>query len=423
MKTTLMNTTIREKSRALEVCGAFDVIVAGGGMAGVAAAVAAARNGAKVCIIEKQCALGGLATLGNVTIWLPVCDGKGRQVIAGLGEELLKLSVADLKHDSPSARFMGLPRCWQPGGNMKARMKSRYLVEFNPSSYMLALEKLVTGAGVKLFYDTRLCSIRREGRMISHVIVENKSGRFALSGGTVVDATGDADVCVLAGEKTASLDSNVLSGWFYSLRSGILKLHQLSNNYCPIGTRKGAQGPFFRGDDGNQVTAHIIATRELARQKLAEERAKHPGKDIQIIMPAMIACMRMTRRLSGRFTLSEKHMHRWFDDAIGLTGDWRRSGPVYAIPFGCLLGTRTDNLLAAGRCISADNTVWDVTRAIPPCVVTGEAAGTAAALAVDMSKGNLQKLDCRIFQKQLKKQGVLLDQELLMPSTIYTGKK
>ncbi|MFA7158296.1 MAG: FAD-dependent oxidoreductase, partial [Kiritimatiellia bacterium] len=311
-----------------------------------------------------------------------------------------------------------IPGCWKPGGSLKARMKSRYLAEFNPSSYMLALEKIVVDEGIKLFYDTRLCSIRREGRMISHVIVENKSGRFALSCGTLVDATGDADACFLAGEKTCSLNSNVLSGWFYTLRGGTLKIHQLSNNYSPLGTRKGARGPFFRGDDGDQVTAHILATRALVRQKLAEERAKYPGKDIQILMPAMIACLRMTRRLSGLFTLSGKHMHRWFEDAIGLTGDWRRRGPVYAMPFGCLLGKRTDNLLAAGRCISADNTVWDVTRAIPPCVVTGEAAGTAAALAADRVKGNLSQLNIRILQKQLKKQGVLLDPELLAPAKL-----
>ncbi|MFC1453796.1 FAD-dependent oxidoreductase [Verrucomicrobiota bacterium] len=408
-----MNKTIREKSRQLKVAGAFDVIVAGGGMAGVAAAVAAARNGAKTCIIEKQCTLGGLATLGNVTIWLPLCDGKGRQVIAGLGKELLKLSVTDLKRENVTARFMGIPSCWKPGGNTQERTKTRYRVDFNPASYMLALEKLVIGAGVKLFYDTRLCSIRRKGRRIAHVIVENKSGRFALSCGTVVDATGDADVCFLAGEKTKSLDSNVPAGWFYTFGKGELKQHPLSNSYCPIGTKKGGKGPFFRGDDGDQVTAHILRTRDLARAELAKLRAKHPGKDIQIIMPATIACMRMTRRLAGRFTIENKHMHRWFDDAIGLTGDWRRAGPVYAIPFGCLRGKRTDNLLAAGRCISAANTVWDVTRAIPPCVVTGEAAGTAAALAVYLTKGNMRSLDSQVLQNQLKKQGVLLDKELL----------
>ena len=79
----------------------------------------------------------------------------------------------------------------------------------------------------------------------------------------------------------------------------------------------------------------------------------------------------MTRRLVGRVTLAERHVHQWFDDTIGLTGDWRRSGPVYAIPYGCLRGVQTSNLLVAGRCISVDNTAWDVLRAIPPCVVTG----------------------------------------------------
>ena len=83
--------SLREAARSVPVVGAFDVAVVGGGVAGVAASVAAARNGVTVCLIEKACAVGGLATLGLVTVYLPLCDGKGRQVMGGLAEELLKL--------------------------------------------------------------------------------------------------------------------------------------------------------------------------------------------------------------------------------------------------------------------------------------------------------------------------------------------
>ena len=121
----------------------------------------------------------------------------------------------------------------------------------------------------------------------------------------------------------------------------------------------------------------------------------------------------MTRRLVAAFTLSQDHVHQWFDDTIGLTGDWRKPGPVFAIPFRCLRAPRNRNLLAAGRCISVDNTAWDALRVIPPCVVTGEAAGTAAAIAASSSDGDLSTLDGEVLQLQLRRQGVLLNPELV----------
>jgi hypothetical protein len=404
---------VEEPSRHTAVIGEFDVVVAGGGMAGVAAAVAAARNSARVCLVERYCALGGLATLGNVTMWLPLCDGLGNQVVGGLGEELLKLSVADLQQHHPAARFRPAPACWLPGGNQEERRNARYCAEFNPAAYMLSLEKLVVDSGVTVLYDTRLCAVRKEGSRISHIIIENKSGRTALISHVVVDATGDADVCVLAGEKTVSIDSNVLAGWFYTISDGELRLHPLSNKYDPYAGTECAQGPFFRGDSADEVTDHILQTRAKIRQVLAEMQARNPADDPQLLMPATMACFRMTRRLDASFALAEKHMHKWFPDTIGMTGDWRKSGPVYAIPFACLRGVENQNLVAAGRCISVDNTAWDALRAIPPCVVTGEAAGTAAALAAHHTDGDVHALSCDSLQDQLQQQGVLLDPALV----------
>ena len=404
---------VGEAARMLPVVGDYDVVVAGGGMAGVAAAVAAARRGARVGLVEKQSALGGLATLGNVTIWLPLCDGKGRQVVGGLSEELLRLSVADLPRDYEAARFRRPPACWEKGGDAEERRHRRFKCEFNPSSYMLELEQLVIDEGVHLLYDTRVCAVQRDGENLTHLVIENKSGRRAVACKAVVDATGDADLCFLAGEETESLDSNSTAGWFYTLTDGELRLHQHSKNYCPMATRAGGEGPFFRGDDGAQVTAQILATRRLLREKLARMRAERPGDDIQVFNPATIACFRMTRRLVGAFSLGERHMHEWFDDAIGLTGDWRKAGPVYAIPYRCLCGVRAKNLAVAGRCISVDTTVWDVTRAIPGCVVTGEAAGTAAAMAAVGCGGDLGALPVRELQEELRGAGALIEKELV----------
>lgn len=414
---TLQSNHIAEPSRQTPVAGDYDVVVVGGGIAGVAAAVAAARSSARVCLVERYCALGGLATLGNVTMWLPICDGRGKQVIAGLGEELLKLSVADLPKDYPAALFRRVPACWIGEGSRLERSRHRYRADFNPASYFLALEKLLVDSGVTLLYDSRFCAVHRQGAGLSHVIIENKSGRSALAARTFVDATGDADVCFAAGEETQSLDSNVLAGWFYTLAGGELKLHHLSKPYSPLADTEGAEGPFFCGDDAGQVTAHIVETRAMLRDRLARFRAEHPEKDAQVLMPATFACFRMTRRLVSDFSLGEKHIHQWFDDAVGLTGDWRKPGPVYALPLRSLRARQSNNLLAAGRCISADTTAWDVTRAIPTCVVTGQAAGTAAALAARHAQGDLGALDFSLLKNGLLEQGVLLDPALVEETT------
>jgi hypothetical protein len=124
----------------------------------------------------------------------------------------------------------------------------------------------------------------------------------------------------------------------------------------------------------------------------------------------------MTRRLVGSFSLGARHVHQWFDDAVGLIGDWREAGPVYALPFSALHGVHNANLLVAGRCMSADTTVWDVTRSLPGCAVTGEACGSAAALALRQTEGDVRTLSIQALQSQLRNQGVLLDPGLVAPA-------
>lgn len=271
-------------------------------------------------------------------------------------------------------------------------------------------------AGIHLLYDSFVCAVRSDNDRITHVIVENKSGRNAIACGAVVDATGDADVCHLAGEETESLDSNVLAGWFYLLRGDGLHICKMSRRFSPYATQEGAEGPFFRGDDADQVTGHILGTRNMVRRRLAELRDRHPDDDIQPFALPAVADFRMTRRLVGRRTLSESDVHTWFDDAIGFTSDWRKRGPVWAVPFGAILAGRSRNLLTAGRCISADTTVWDVTRSIPCCAVTGEAAGAAAALSTQSRSRDTGELPVERLQAYLRSQGVLLDRNLTSPA-------
>ena len=119
---------------------------------------------------------------------------------------------------------------------------------------------------------------------------------------------------------------------------------------------------------------------------------------------------RMTRRLRGVFELDETDAFRSFGDAIGMTGDWRQSGPVFELPYRCLTAVRNVNLLAAGRCISVTESAWDITRAIPSCAVTGEAAGTAAAMMVRDGVETAGAIDIGSLRRTLLDQGVLIGQ-------------
>ena len=114
----------------------------------------------------------------------------------------------------------------------------------------------------------------------------------------------------------------------------------------------------------------------------------------------------MTRRICGEYTMDDTEMHQEFYDSIGLIGDWRKKGPIYEIPFRTLYSKKIKNLITAGRSISVTDAMWDITRVIPVCAVTGEAAGIAASISDDFSK-----LDINVLQNKLKNNGVKLHEK------------
>lgn len=394
-----MKKTILEDARKIPVTNHYDVVVVGGGIAGVAAAVAASRNGAKTCLIEKEFGLGGLATLGNVIIYLPLCDGNGNQVIKGLGEELLKLSIKD--------GYDKVPDCWKKGGSKEERIKNRYRVDFNPMSYMIELEEFICKNGVKLYYDSRFCGVSKTDGRINAVIIENKDGRSALSCGAVVDATGDADVCWHAGEKTVSWDTNVRAGWFYYFDGKKVQLDKFTKWYNADGSYRPESGRGFAGDKAEDVTDFVLETRKMLKQELAKRKKTNP--QLNPLFMTSIPCFRMTRRLKGTVELDASHDKHYFDDCIGMTGDWRNAGPVFYIPLRSLAATKTANLITAGRCMSAGTTGWDIMRVIPTCAVTGEGAGVAAAVLSRQNKKSFADIKIKELQGLLKEQKVLID--------------
>ncbi|MFG0247616.1 MAG: FAD-dependent oxidoreductase [Phycisphaeraceae bacterium JB051] len=412
-----MPTFITEPSRQIPIEASYDVAVIGGGIAGVAAAMAAARQGVSVVLIEKQFGLGGLATLGNVIMYLPICDGNGKQVMGGICEELLHLSVSEIKDPMPKARFTPAPDCWLNDNDdpklIDERSRKRFLTAFNPYAFQLAMEQVIVKEGITLMYDTVVCQTITQGDRLTHLIVENKSGRLGIAAKQFIDASGDADVCAFADCPTYTSNNNVPAAWYYEIHNGELRLAVHSNSYDKEHYQgNGAVGPFFSGVDHKDVTGHVLETRRLLNEKLEKKRKDKPQDSIYPFGIASIPGFRVTRCLQNQFMLGEQHMHTWLDDCVGLTGDWRRRGPVYPIPLRSLQADTIGNLFVAGRCISADHSVVDVTRAIPTCAVSGEACGDAAALLI---KDNItdNKVPLEKLQQLLIDTGGLLDRKLL----------
>lgn len=377
------------------------VCVCGGGVAGIAAALAAARNGADVLLIEREFALGGLATLGLITYYLPLCDGLGHQVIFGIGEELLRLAV---KHGREGKQY----NPWLDGGSDEEKAKERFRVGYNGQLFMLEAEKLLRHNGVRILYGTQICAAKTQCKRITYLIAENKSGRFAIDCDRVIDATGDADVAKFAGAETVNFSQgNVLAGWYYSFGGGKRTLNIVGPSDVPDEekakgeTREYLSDERFSGIDGSELSHMIELSHEATYNDWLRRREQTP--DLVPDMICGIPQIRMTRRIAGFETPDTKDDRRHFEDCVGVTGHWRHRGPVYEIPFGALCSKNIENLLAAGRNISVTDAMWDNTRVIPTCAVTGEAAGTAAAM---FSYNRLDKFDIAKLQRRLRENGV-----------------
>lgn len=340
-----------------------DVLVIGGGIAGAAAALAAARNGANVILIERQYMLGGLATSGLVTIYLPLCDGLGHQVSFGISEELLKLSI---KYGYEGK----YPEVWLNDCSIEERKNKRYEVQFNAQFFAIALEDLLVSAGVKIYFGTSVCGVIKNNKKINAVIIENSSGRSAISVSSVVDATGDATICKYAEAKCSIFNQkNVLAAWYYSVGDEGYKLNMLGFSDIPDNEKKNMPGvtPLvpqrFEGLEAEEINNMV----HMSHKAVIDDILKYKKNGIERIPVtlATIPQIRMTRRINGIYTLKHEDCFKNFHDSIGMISNWRKSGPVYQIPFRALYGKDVDNLITAGRCISSEDAVWDLTRVIP----------------------------------------------------------
>lgn len=397
---------LQEKTQ-LYIRDNYDVIVAGGGVAGIAAALAARRSGARVLMIEKGTIAGGLATMGLVAIYLPLCDGRGTKVSGGIAEELLWLSI---KYGLDT-----LPDAWKTG---EGTTPARYCTNFSPPAFAIAVDELLENEGIDVSYDTLVCRAVMEDNRCTYIIVENKTGRYAYGCKAVVDATGDADIFARAGIACEKGD-NGLTYWSYVVDPQQIK-KATNRNRVPVDDwlqmggadeyGEGAPGAFpkYDGTDDRQITRFLLDGRKCLRKEIYEDGKR---KDRVILTLPSMPQMRTTRRIESDFVLQSIHANQEFSDSVGCVGDWISAGIVWEIPYRSLYSKRCANLFAAGRCIGSTQDAWQAVRVIPGAAVSGQAAGTAAAMCV-VSNVEAWQLDVEKLQTKLMNDGVILHRRI-----------
>lgn len=384
----------------------YNIAICGGGIAGISAALAAAREGKKVILFEKEYILGGLGTAGLVTIYLPLCDGFGHQVSFGIAEELLRLSI---KYGA-EAKY---PENWLDGIGTKTSEDKRFQVQYNAQVFAILAEQLLTESGVDILYGSYVVDASVKEGKIESLFVENKTGRCEYFVESVIDATGDADVARFAGAPTETYKSgNLLAAWYYFTDADGYKLKMLGGSKVPkklpedekvreMYTRR------YSGLEAEELSEMTRLSHDQILHNWLERRKANPEAVISTV--ATIPQVRMTRRIVGEYTLAYNEMHTRFEDSIGMVSDWRKRGPIFEVPFRTLYNSSVKNLIMAGRCTSVDDELWDVMRVIPCCAVTGQAAGVAASMTDDFSS-----IDIAELQSKLEASGVVLHESSIL---------
>ena len=416
---------IVEPARETPVFAETQVLVVGGGSAGVAAAVAAAREGVDVLLVERYGQLGGLATGGLVILLLTLDDGNGHPVIGGLCQELTDrltargaaIVPAPAEWNSSDAALVEKYRQWGlVWGHGPHRV--RYSVAYDAEEAKFALSRMIVESGARLLLHAWACDPLVEEGKIRGVTFQGKSGRFAVLADVVIDTTGDGDLFAAAG---LPFEKEEIFPWLWFRMGGVENVDEAIASQgwffkTPPHGRVllpwGAMGRIDRKIDATKPEDLTYAELECRRMVMEEAdrlRREAPGfARAHICDIATQLGVTESRRLLGEYVLRREDADREFPDTIAITGNWTQHETLYSIPYRCLLSREIENLLVAGRCISVDHRAHHSTKEIPPCMATGEAAGVAAALAV-AAKLSPTQLAIAELQERLRSRGAILD--------------
>ncbi len=395
---TLVNGKVIQPTREVPVLDETDVLVVGGGSAGVVAAIAARRTGAKVTLVERYGHFGGLWTGGLVLLITGHIIKGGKQVCQGIGEEIMRrLEKLD-------------------GAIMDRRPGSKPTVDAEAVKYLMV--EMTEEAGVKVFLHCWGADAIIDGNTVRGAVFESKSGRQAILAKVVVDATGDGDIFAAAGAPFEHRSHNV----GLVCRIGNLdRVDPAKAKESPkpkhLGSRTPVAGVNWVNLHGPEVDGLDVAT--LTRMEMSHRKfiwkniqatRRIPGYEpVYLMETAPQLGVRITRVLHGLSTVkfSDVREDKRFPDAIGVGGADNGNHNEWQIPYGALVPVKVDGVLAAGRCISAELHMADLVRLIPNCFVTGHAAGVAAAVAVQ-DKCLPREVDVAKVQKILRQQEAYL---------------
>jgi len=430
---------VSEPGRQTPVIAETDVLVVGGGPAGQAAATAAARAGAEVLLLERFGYLGGLASGGMVLLLDDMC-GEHEVSVGGLALEIIdrmeRIGACvtpprqDCFRNDAEARNRWVRWGFEELYGKKRPKPIIYSGAFDPEGWKQISQEMVLEAGVKLRLHSWFSRTIVEDGAVRGVVVETKSGRQAILGRLVIDTTGDGDVFASAGapgihgsyimtlvHRLADVDTDAAIAFE---RADPVAAQQLDREvkqllggswemWWLLTPRPGVvwcNCPHIPGHDGldpeHQTKIEVEARRRF--MKVAEfVRAHYPGFQRSYILDAAPQLgVRQTRLLEGEYVVTKDDIleRRTFPDVIA-------RGRDYYTPYRSLLPKAIEGLLVAGRCYSATSEAQRISREIPPLMVMGEAAGTAAALSLESGVAP-RTVDVAVLQKRLVAQGVNL---------------
>ena len=394
-----------EFSKKLTVKKSYDVIVAGGGVAGVAAAVSAAKHGASVLLLEKSNILGGLATLGLVNLFVPMCNGRGKQIIFGLAEKWLRQSAL-YGYDT-------IPDAWKDG-EPKEPTSARYVQSYSPYIFALQLTEEVRNAGVDLLFDCIASYPVMEGGHCAGVITDSKSGLELYACKALVDTTGDADLLRRSGMPTIAGEnfytwcgkSITLDGCKKAVETG--NIRYAFGGVCGgginlYGDNQPDDVPKWSGLTVDEVSEYLIMNQTVMLEKLKKDNRLSR----EVAMLPLMPNFRTTCRIAGDYSLSVADCYRHFDDSVCAINDFDHRDHLFEVPLRALTRHGFDNMITAGRSASGKGYGWDVLRVIPPAILTGQAAGEAAVLAMEEKKA-VHDVTISTLQKRLEDADVMI---------------
>jgi ribulose 1,5-bisphosphate synthetase/thiazole synthase len=392
----LVGGKVIQPERPLTVVNDTDVLVVGGGPAGFAAAVAAARTGVKTTLVERYGYFGGLVLL--VISSHAKENGQLVKVLRGVGDELLE-------------------RLTKIEGAIVNQAPGKFNPTTDPEATKFMMDEMVREAGVKVLLHCWVADVVMDGPVIRGVVFESKAGRQSLLAKVIVDATGDGDVFAAAGAEHEQRLHAI--GLVHRLgntdRADAAKLKEAGiKSLGALEPLPGVKWVNLRGPstdclDVAELTRLEMEHRRSIWKRVQQMRRTPGGEPLFLLQTAPQLGVRISRLLAGtrQLTYAEAREGRKFPDTIAVGGAQNAQHRGWPIPYGVMVPRKLDNLLAAGRCVCVDEALIEDMRLIASCLTTGHAAGAAAALAVQ-SGCRPRDVDVSKLQKLLLRQGAYL---------------